>query len=83
MENAARPGPKPNDFSGRRTIPHLRWWIGEIFFASAVIDHIDHQTLSLLASFLKRDYHWTNTDYAAIVIAFRAANSIGQTPAVS
>ena len=40
---------------------------------------IGRQTLFSLASFLKHDYHWTNTDYAAIVIAFRAAYSIGQT----
>jgi len=79
MEHAAHTGPQTNDSIGRRTIPHLRWWIGGILFASTVINYIDRQTLSLLAPFLKHDYHWTNTDYAAIVIAFRAAYSIGQT----
>ena len=69
----------PSHSIGRRTISSLRWWIGGILFASTVINYIDRQTLSLLAPFLKRDYHWTNTDYAAIVIAFRAAYSIGQT----
>ena len=64
---------------GRRTIPSLRWWIGAILFASTVINYIDRQTLSLLAPYLKRDYHWTNTDYANIVVAFRVAYSIGQT----
>src|ERR1700740_690642 len=64
--------------SRARPIPHLRWWIGGILFASTVINYIDRQTLSLLAPFLKHDYHWTNTDYAAIVIAFRAAYSVGQ-----
>src|ERR1700730_14778871 len=62
-----------------RAVSHLRWWIGGLLFASTVINYVDRQTLSLLAPFLKRDYHWTNTDYAAIVIAFRAAYSIGQT----
>jgi ACS family hexuronate transporter-like MFS transporter len=70
---------KPSYSGGRRIIPSLRWWIGGILFASTVINYVDRQTLSLLAPFLKRDYHWTNTDYAAIVIAFRAAYSIGQT----
>ena len=70
---------QPSDSGGRRVIPHLRWWIGGILFASTLINYVDRQTLSLLAPFLKRDYHWTNTDYAAIVIAFRAAYSIGQT----
>ena len=62
-----------------RGIPHLRWWIGGILFASTVINYIDRQTLSILAPFLKQDFHWTNTDYANIAIAFRVAYSIGQT----
>jgi len=62
-----------------RPIPALRWWIAGLLFASTVINYIDRQTLSLLAPYLKLDYHWTNTDYANIVIAFRIAYSIGQT----
>jgi MFS transporter, ACS family, hexuronate transporter len=62
-----------------RPIPSLRWWIGLVLFASTVINYIDRQTLSLLAPYLKQDYHWTNTDYANIIIAFRLAYSIGQT----
>ena len=37
------------------------------------------KTLSLLAPYLKLEYHWTNSDYANIVIAFRVAYSLGQT----
>ena len=62
-----------------RTIPALRWWIGGILFASTIINYVDRQTLSLLAPYLKLEYHWTNSDYANIVIAFRVAYSIGQT----
>ena len=62
-----------------RPIAHLRWWIGGLLFASTVINYIDRQTLALLAPYLKQDYHWTNTDYANIVIGFRVAYSIGQT----
>ena len=62
-----------------RTIHALRWWIGAALFASTIINYIDRQTLSLLAPYLKVDYHWTNTDYAYLVIAFRVAYSIGQT----
>jgi len=43
-----------------------------------MINYIDRQTLSLLAPFLKTQYHWTNTDYANIVVTFRVAYSIGQ-----
>ena len=50
-----------------------------MLFASTVINYIDRQTLSLLAPYLKLEYHWTNSDYANIAIAFRVAYSIGQT----
>jgi MFS transporter, ACS family, hexuronate transporter len=50
-----------------------------LLFASTVINYIDRQTLSFLAPYLKLQYHWTNTDYANIVIAFRIAYSIGMT----
>jgi len=73
----ARPGWQA--LSKARKIPSLRWWIGLLLFASTVVNYIDRQTLSLLAPFLKVEYHWTNTDYANIAIAFRVAYSIGQT----
>src|ERR1700730_13395996 len=60
-------------------IRNLRWWIGGLLFASTVINYIDRQTLSLLAPFLKHDFHWTNTDYANLLICFRLAYSFGQT----
>src|SRR2546429_1443939 len=62
-----------------RSVRSLRWWIGGLLFASTVINYVDRQTLSLLAPFLKLEYHWSNTDYANLVIAFRVAYSIGQT----
>jgi ACS family hexuronate transporter-like MFS transporter len=57
----------------------LRWWIGGVLLASTIINYIDRQTLSLLAPYLKLEYHWTNSDYANIVIGFRVAYSLGQT----
>jgi ACS family hexuronate transporter-like MFS transporter len=57
----------------------MRWWICAMLFASTAINYIDRQTLSLLAPFLKNTYHWTNSDYADLVIAFRVAYAIGQT----
>ena len=61
-----------------RPIRNLRWWIGGLLFASTVINYIDRQTISVLAPFLQRDYHWTNTDFASVLIAFRIAYTIGQ-----
>ncbi|MBI3695314.1 MAG: MFS transporter [Acidobacteria bacterium] len=60
-------------------ISHLRWWIGGLLFASTVINYIDRQTLNVLAPFLKEQYHWTNTDFATLVIAFRIAYAVMQT----
>jgi len=57
----------------------LRWWIGGLLFASTVINYLDRQTLSVLGPYLKQDYGWNNEDFALVVIAFRAAYSIGQT----
>ncbi|MDD5520068.1 MAG: MFS transporter [Kiritimatiellae bacterium] len=62
-----------------RPVRNLRWWIGGMLFASTIINYIDRQTLSTLAPFLKKEYHWTNEDYALIVISFRIAYAIGQT----
>src|ERR1041385_191484 len=63
----------------RKPISNLRWWIGGLLFASTVINYIDRQTLSVLAPYLKIQYQWNNQQFAAIVIAFRVAYSIGQT----
>jgi ACS family hexuronate transporter-like MFS transporter len=79
MGMLTKAGATRSNLDGRRTVPSLRWWIGALLFASTVINYIDRQTLSLLAPYLKQDYHWTNTDYANLVIAFRVAYSIGQT----
>ena len=53
-----------DDQPAGRAIHALRWWIGAALFASTIINYIDRQTLSLLAPYLKVDYHWSNTDYA-------------------
>ena len=62
----------------RRTVSNLRWWIGALLFASTVVNYIDRQTLSVLAPYLKAEYHWTNSDFALIVISFRLSYAIVQ-----
>jgi len=66
--------------TARKPIASLRWWIGGLLFASTVINYIDRQTLTLLAPYLKLQYHWTNSGYANIAITFRVAYSIGRPP---
>ncbi len=63
---------------GTAVIARLRWWICGLLFLSTVINYLDRQTLSVLGPYLKRDYHWTNEDFALIVISFRVAYAVGQ-----
>lgn len=58
-----------------------RWQIAALLFASTTINYLDRQTLSVLAPSLKTEFHWSNTDFALIVMAFRASYAIGQTAA--
>jgi MFS transporter, ACS family, hexuronate transporter len=60
-------------------IPGLRWWICGLLFASTAINYIDRQTVSILAPYLKLQFHWTNSDFALILIAFRIAYAFGET----
>src|ERR1041384_3103581 len=78
MSTSSQLVPTDNPSSKSRYIPHLRWWIAGLLFASTVINYIDRQTLALLAPFLKHDYHWSNSDYANLLISFRIAYSFGQ-----
>ena len=61
-----------------RPIPQLRWWIGGLLFAMTVINYIDRQTLNVLAPILKNEHHWSNSDFALLLISFRVAYTIMQ-----
>jgi ACS family hexuronate transporter-like MFS transporter len=65
-------------YTARFVIPNLRWWVGGMLFASTIINYIDRQTLNVLAPYLKSEYHWTNSDFALIVIAFRVSYAVVQ-----
>lgn len=56
----------------------VRWWIGGLLFACTIINYIDRQTLSALAPVLKNQYHWTNSDFASLLIAFRISYTVMQ-----
>ncbi len=61
-----------------RRFRNLRWWIGGLLLGSTVINYLDRQTLSVVAPFLMKDYHWTNSDFATILISFRLAYTLMQ-----
>ncbi len=58
---------------------NLRWYIGGILFLSTVINYIDRQTLSVLAPYIKNEFHWNNATFAWLIIGFRLSYSFGQT----
>jgi ACS family hexuronate transporter-like MFS transporter len=60
-------------------IKRLRWYIGGLLFLSTVINYMDRQTLSVLAPYIKSEFHWTNSDFALLIISFRLAYAFGQT----
>ena len=64
--------------SRRLIVSNLRWWIGALLFASTVVNYIDRQALNVLAPYLKTEYHWSNSDFAWIVIAFRSSYAVVQ-----
>ena len=43
-----------------------------------MINYIDRQSLSVVAPFLKSDFHWSNQQFAWIIISFRLAYALGQ-----
>ena len=55
-----------------------RWWIGGLLFASTVINYLDRQTLSVLGPHLKREFSWSNENFALLIIAFRVAYTVMQ-----
>jgi ACS family hexuronate transporter-like MFS transporter len=72
-------GAKASGENVKSPIKNLRWYIGGLLFLSTVVNYIDRQTLSVLAPYIKKEYNWTNTDFALLIIAFRAAYAVGQT----
>ncbi len=60
----------------KRRIPHLRWWITALLFASTVINYVDRQTLSILARAIQNELGMDDLDYAHVVQAFLLAYTL-------
>lgn len=55
----------------------LRWWIVGLVFLATVINYIDRQTTSVLASVITKDLNLTNTDYGDVASWFLLAYTAG------
>ena len=54
-----------------------RWTILALVFYATSVNYFDRSIIGVLAPTLTRLFGWTNTDYANIQIAFKAAYAIG------
>ena len=61
----------------RTKIGNYRWFIVVLLFFATSINYLDRQIIGLLKPVLEKEFNWTETDFARIVIAFTAAYAIG------
>jgi ACS family hexuronate transporter-like MFS transporter len=59
------------------TIKNFRWIIVSLLFFGTTINYLDRQIIGLLKPILEKEFDWTETDFARIVMAFSAAYAIG------
>jgi ACS family hexuronate transporter-like MFS transporter len=56
---------------------NYRWVVCSLLFFATTINYLDRQVMGWLKPILAEKYHWTETDYSHIVMAFTAAYAIG------
>ena len=61
----------------RSKIGKYRWFIVVLLFFATSINYIDRQIIGLLKPILEKEFDWTETAFANIVVAFTAAYAIG------
>ncbi|HNR08633.1 MAG TPA: MFS transporter [Saprospiraceae bacterium] len=58
-------------------IRHYRWIVVGLLFAATAINYIDRQVIGLLKPLLEKEFNWTESQFARIVMAFTLAYAIG------
>jgi len=59
-------------------IGNYRWSICALVFFATTVNYLDRQVISLLKDdYLEKIFHWTESDYSYIVIAFQIAYAVG------
>lgn len=58
-------------------IKNYRWIIVVLLFLATTINYLDRQIIGLLKPILEKEFVWTETDFAHIVMAFTAAYAVG------
>ena len=57
--------------------PNFRWVIVVLLFLATTINYLDRQIIGLLKPILEKEFSWTESNFAHIVIAFTAAYAVG------
>ncbi len=60
-----------------RKIKNYRWIIVTLLFFATTINYLDRQIIGLLKPILEKEFSWTETDFAHIVMAFTASYAVG------
>jgi MFS transporter, ACS family, hexuronate transporter len=58
-------------------VKNYRWLIVVLLFIATTINYLDRQIIGLLKPLLEKEFSWSETDFARIVMAFTAAYAIG------
>ena len=58
-------------------IKNYRWLIVALLFFATTINYLDRQIIGLLKPTLEKEFSWSETDFAYIVMAFTAAYAVG------
>lgn len=61
----------------QKTIGKYRWTICALLFFATTINYLDRSVISLLKPYLEKQFNWTESDYADIVIAFQLSYAVG------
>jgi len=56
---------------------NFRWVIVALLLVATTINYLDRQIIGLLKPVLEKEFSWTETDFARIVMAFTAAYALG------
>lgn len=56
---------------------NYRWLIVFLVFVATTINYLDRQIIGLLKPILEKEFSWSETDFARIVMAFTAAYAVG------
>ena len=63
------------------TAQALRWLILGLVVTATVLNYVDRQLIALLKPLLQTSFHWSDLDYANVVVAFQLAVAAACVPA--